>query len=321
MAPLRVFITDKYVNKRYASREYREPPTIENYATHPFLAKYEAEKGQGATSSNGAVAVAVAAQPAAAAAPAVPPPAPSPAAVPHFDLLSLDDHHVPATTTPVAPLSTTTSAIATSPAPMVAHPAAAAPAPHAPAHAANWDPFSALVDQPARPSSMSSGSTSASMNSAAVPAVVDPFGEMDRAGSRSSMTSSLNSTSQMENSTSGPTLVDPFANFVQATPPANFTSAPLSHAFPPPSQCPMSLPGQNAAIPVQINSSSVAIGPQLTPSNSGRVPMRAPSGSVHSKGSMSHDDILAMFDRTPSQTQSGVGGTQGQSGFGGSGGL
>ena len=35
MAALRTFITDKYVSRRYASRQYPEPPTIENYMSHP----------------------------------------------------------------------------------------------------------------------------------------------------------------------------------------------------------------------------------------------------------------------------------------------
>ncbi len=35
MEALRAFITDKYINKLYALRDYREPPTIENYCTHP----------------------------------------------------------------------------------------------------------------------------------------------------------------------------------------------------------------------------------------------------------------------------------------------
>lgn len=34
MAALRNYITDKYVHKRYAMREF-EPPTIENYTHHP----------------------------------------------------------------------------------------------------------------------------------------------------------------------------------------------------------------------------------------------------------------------------------------------
>jgi len=35
MAALRTFITNKYVNKLYCPRDYPEPPTIENYQTHP----------------------------------------------------------------------------------------------------------------------------------------------------------------------------------------------------------------------------------------------------------------------------------------------
>lgn len=35
MEALRAYITDKYINKLYALRDYREPPSIENYSTHP----------------------------------------------------------------------------------------------------------------------------------------------------------------------------------------------------------------------------------------------------------------------------------------------
>lgn len=35
MEALRAYITDKYINKLYALRDYREPPTIDNYSTHP----------------------------------------------------------------------------------------------------------------------------------------------------------------------------------------------------------------------------------------------------------------------------------------------
>lgn len=35
MEALRAFITDKYINKLYALRDYREPPNIDNYSTHP----------------------------------------------------------------------------------------------------------------------------------------------------------------------------------------------------------------------------------------------------------------------------------------------
>lgn len=35
MGLLRTFITDKYVARRYAAREYPEPPNIDTYTTHP----------------------------------------------------------------------------------------------------------------------------------------------------------------------------------------------------------------------------------------------------------------------------------------------
>lgn len=35
MGQLRTFITDKYVEARYASRDYAEPPCSDNYTTHP----------------------------------------------------------------------------------------------------------------------------------------------------------------------------------------------------------------------------------------------------------------------------------------------
>ena len=35
MSALRMYITDKYVHRRYAAQGYSEPPSIDNYATHP----------------------------------------------------------------------------------------------------------------------------------------------------------------------------------------------------------------------------------------------------------------------------------------------
>jgi len=35
MLALRIFITDKYVNRKYCAQGFKDPPTIENYTTHP----------------------------------------------------------------------------------------------------------------------------------------------------------------------------------------------------------------------------------------------------------------------------------------------
>lgn len=35
MGQLRAYITDKYVARRYAARDYPEPPNSDNYAAHP----------------------------------------------------------------------------------------------------------------------------------------------------------------------------------------------------------------------------------------------------------------------------------------------
>lgn len=192
MAQLRTYITDKYVEKRYAAREFGEPPGIENYTVHPFMAQFA--DGDGA-----AQAAAAAPAPAAAARPAVsmaPPaaPAPKPAApkVPDFDLLSL--HDSPAAAAPSAPAwdafahSTLAPPPAAAPAP--APPAAAAPAdwgafggapaqaPAAPAAHHGFDPFNlqpvANGSTGAAPMPAAAGDPFATFNSAMPPAAATP---------------------------------------------------------------------------------------------------------------------------------------------------
>ena len=320
MAALRVFIIDKYVHRKYANREYREPPTIENYAAHPFLAEYLTGEGNGALATTVAGATAAVGPPAASA-----PRSSAPAPVPHFDLLSLDDHHMP-TSVPVAPLTTAIEVTTSAPAPLA--PQAQSPAPPA----ATWDPFAPFVSSHplAASSSISNSSTNNTQSSsAAVPALIDPFSE--RSTSRSSTTSSflgdannifnttgqsglnknsLNSSKELigANANGAPAAIfDPFA--LASSAPMNTSTQttsilpPQQQAYPLPSAFPMTAaPTNHTATPVPtIISNSAAIGPQMTNLSSSSAPMRAPSGSVQSKGSMTHDDILAMFDRPPSQ--------------------
>uniref|UniRef100_A0A1D2A8D9 Arf-GAP domain-containing protein n=1 Tax=Auxenochlorella protothecoides TaxID=3075 RepID=A0A1D2A8D9_AUXPR len=40
MGLLRTFITDKYVHRRYALQQSSEPPSIDNFAAHPYMAQY-----------------------------------------------------------------------------------------------------------------------------------------------------------------------------------------------------------------------------------------------------------------------------------------
>lgn len=165
MEALRAFITDKYVNKLYANRDYAEAPTIENYSTHPFMLRFMESADSGALSTAAASALAshqrtisaASGTSASAAAPAPP--------APQFDLLSLDD----AMPQP-APVTT------------------ASPA---------WDPFAPaaqqlnqldanhglnLLEQPAKTSLPNTVDDTKFKASAAA----DPFAEIDRAPSTTS---------------------------------------------------------------------------------------------------------------------------------------
>lgn len=76
MFSLRVFITDKYAGKKYASKSYAEgPPSIDNFSTHPLCSNREVE---GASRNHPAAPVHHQ--------PYQPPE--------EFDLLNLDDDHV-----------------------------------------------------------------------------------------------------------------------------------------------------------------------------------------------------------------------------------
>jgi hypothetical protein len=258
MGALRVYITDKYVNKRYALQGYSESPCIENYMSHPFVV----ELAGGGKSENGGAGETV--KPAITAAAAV-----TKAAVPEFDLLSLHDDPVPAPVPqqqPQPPLAATASA----PAQVTAAPAA------------DWDPFAAIAREPVA-------------SSVPAPALIDPFAEIERtASSRSNATtasaSSLRPSSSLGNNIDKDTngvgtaaLIDPFA---MAPLPASFTTttttAPI--ATPPSAPTPTPTPA-----------------PSMTMTSSGSMglaPMRSGSSvNGHSKGKVSHEDILAMFNK------------------------
>ncbi|PRW59115.1 putative ADP-ribosylation factor GTPase-activating AGD15 isoform A [Chlorella sorokiniana] len=78
MALLRAFITDKYVSRRYAAREYPDPPTIDTYSTHPFMARFAPDSAAAAGEQAAAAANSGAGQRAAGATAPMAPAAPAP---------------------------------------------------------------------------------------------------------------------------------------------------------------------------------------------------------------------------------------------------
>eukprot|EP00887_Chlorella_sp_A99_P000903 scaffold5.g903.t1 len=219
MAALRHFITDKYVNKLYALRDF-EPPSMDNYSAHPFLARFASESGAAAPAQQPAAAASEPAStdsslhgstrtatPPLAAAPAVlPPPAlsavPRPAPEAQFDLLSLEDRStVPgpapaAAGAPAAPQGVGWDLLggaAPDAAPAAAPGAAAADA---------WDPFVQAAPEAAPPPlpPQPAGTAAARVQ----PAAADPFDLMASRPSRSSSRSSLSSAAAV------PAPADPF---------------------------------------------------------------------------------------------------------------
>ena len=272
MGALRVFITDKYVNKRYALKGYSESPCIENYMSHPFLVESAQEGGKinenNSTSVAGAGAVGVSNQQQAATTVAKPA-----APVPQFDLLSLDDDPVPVSSTQqqqqqqqFLPSSIT----------------AAAPAPNtAAAAASDWDPFAAIAREPITINSASSNT----IVSPPAP-IVDPFAEIERTASSwssgtAATSSSLGNTTTTTTTTAAApvVVVDPFA--IPPLPPQH-TTAPI-------------VPVKPSVLP-----STVQQPPSMAMTSSGSLggsAMRTSSANGHSKGNLSHEDILAMFDK------------------------
>ena len=294
MGPLRVFIVDKYVNKRYALKGYSDSPCIENYASHPFLSEYNAARAEVTAAAAAAAAAAPPPQPPAVSKPTPPapvtaPPPPPPPPQPAFDLLSLDDD----------PVNTSSSGGG-----------GGGENGGAPPTAASWDPFAALSEQRDTTPDTVDSAPSTTTTTAGVPAVIDPFAEIERIPSRSSTASSVHGTTNeslrmdsLENGTTtntGATTADPFSMFnpppsssssAAAAPSSGFSNNNLA-AFPPP------LPPSSTT--TAAHDMSLMMG--VMGSSGGVAPMRAASGSVHSKGSLSHDDIMAMFDK-PAQSQ------------------
>ncbi|KAL4434139.1 hypothetical protein ABPG75_000580 [Micractinium tetrahymenae] len=292
MALLRAFITDKYVERRYAAQGYAEPPGIDNYTVHPFMVQQAAGEGgtAGGPEQEPASQPAAAAPAAAASAPARPAvsvPAP-PAApkqpeqpAPSFDLLSLED---PAPAPAPAPAGAPAAAPAAQPAwdafavaPPVA-PAAPAVAPAA-APAGSWDPFcstsAALAPAPA----------------AAPPAeVFDPFKVQQPPAPAAAANGSLHSRGS---SSSGAGLADPFALPAAVVPAAAagpFPAAP-STQLAQPAAAQASMPAQAAAASapaVPSNGMSAAAG------SGSSAPASGPAGQ---KAPLSHDDIMALFSK------------------------
>ncbi|BDA46427.1 probable ADP-ribosylation factor GTPase-activating protein AGD5 at N-terminal half [Coccomyxa sp. Obi] len=120
MVGLKNFIEEKYRNRAYVARGYSQPPSIENFATHPFFEEMKA-KETGSSSAPEEASQSAAAQPSAGAKPAAPAAkalhsaaavsaaasAPAPPAQ-LFDLLSL--HDAPAASTAAAAPAATAAA-------------------------------------------------------------------------------------------------------------------------------------------------------------------------------------------------------------------
>jgi hypothetical protein len=264
MAALRSFIQDKYVARAFVPRELRaDPPTIDNYASHPVRAAAQRLL-----------------------LPVIQQPPPCPAwrcrdivrCRPQF-LLQL------------AGGGGAAAAAAAAPAPSAPPPAAApvssaaAPAPQfdllslvddSPpgeaasevANGAEWDPFAAVAaDRGLAPAAQAAAAAAAAGREP-----VDPFAEIERSVSQGSVLSSVPSSAPSLPAAAAPA-VDPFA-------------------MPPPAARPPPPPAFAQALPA-------APAPAPAPRAAG-APMAqgGPAAGVSAhKGSLSHDDILAMFDR------------------------
>lgn len=267
MGALRVYITDKYVNKRYALQGYSESPCIENYMSHPFVVELAGGKKSGENGTAAHVAPEAAKPPAAAAATLAANVAP--AAVTEFDLLSLHDDPTPA----FIPQQQQQQ--------QQQQQAPAAPVPGQ-ATGADWDPFAAIAREPVVATVIPVDKNKSSI---AYPApLVNPFAEIERTASShtsAAVTSSMLPSSRLGTiaSNGGTTsIIDPFA---------------LS-----------TLPVQGGTVAAPLVkphvSTAPAAAPQLSTTSSGSLgltPMRSGSVNGHSKGKVSHEDILAMFDK------------------------
>jgi len=252
MGALRVYITDKYVNKRYALQGYSDFPCIENYLSHPFIVELA---GGGKSCENGTAAVGAPKPPAAA------------AAVSEFDLLSLHDESTPACIPQQQRQQDVTATI-----------------PAKEAHGVDWDPFAAIAREPGGATSVpvnSKNTANKDNTTAAAAPILDPFAEIERtASSRSNApaASLVQSSSPLGSSAmNGKILADPFT--LPLVPPqstATTTAAAGPLVKPVPSVAPLSM-----------TSSGIL----------GLAPMRSRSANGHSKGKVSHEDILAMFDK------------------------
>lgn len=315
MALLRAFITDKYVSRRYAAREYPDPPTIDTYSTHPFMARFApdsagaadqalaAASGAGQRAAVAAVAAAPAAAPAAPQQPAQPPPS--------FDLLSLEDPE---------------------PAPAAAPPAAVAAA--APAAAAGvWDPFNeGAAPAPAPPAApaavpgrtesaedwaFASSSSAPVALSAAQPAAAsaafDPFNNLQPApqlnGAAHSRGSSAGAADLFAglapghsrgSSMGASAAADPFAS-------AALHSRSSSGAVPPMDPFAGSMLAPTASAPVLLAQAAPAAAPPAAPrpavgASGGMAP--APPPPAAQRPPMSTSDILGLFDKADSSSSS-----------------
>jgi len=300
MGALRNYITDKYVNKRYALQGYSESPCLENYMSHPFVV--ELARGGNKSGENG-TAVVVASEEA----------AKPPAAITDFDLLSLNDESTPAGIPQQHQMQQQQRLQAAS---------APAPAQAPAAPGVNWDPFAAIAREPVEitssPLNSNNPTTNKNSNVATAP-IIDPFAEIERtASSRGNATAAslMQASSPLGSiATNGgsASIVDPFA--LAPLPPqstSNSTSnttaaAPLMKpgvsaapmAAPPPSNTTAAAIAAAPLVKSVVSAAPVAA-PPLAATSSGSLgvaPMRSSSTNGHSKGKVSHEDILAMFDK------------------------
>ncbi|KAI3438844.1 hypothetical protein D9Q98_001261 [Chlorella vulgaris] len=314
MSLLRNYITDKYVSRRYVDREFAEPPMIENYSTHPFMARVaEGGEQQDHSPAQPEATGSASQQTALAAAPPSAPPQPQAEqpAVPSFDLLSLADPSpaaqapaavaAPASLStqawdpfahgaaPDAPVPAATSTVAPAPAPawdpftsggVAASAGAAAPAALAAAAGASaagqWDPFGSDVAAAAAPAA-----TVPQPAHAPPPAAFDPFAvpQQQRLRVNGSMHSRGDSAASMA------AAADPF----EAGSGSSSLSLPATAAAPTPP-----LP------PAHASSAPAAHGLLTSMASGGSLAAASSGGSASNNnmgGSSSHDSIMALFNQ------------------------
>lgn len=275
MAALRIFITDKYVHRRYACRDYSEPPNIENYQDHPWVVKqYQQQlEGDGGgdgggkpnnNNNNGGLSQPPPQQPAVAVVVQQP--------IPSFDLLSLDDD-IP----PPPPVENNSSSV-------------------------EWDPF---ADIERGSSQIRPASSTASI-----------AGSFISTSLSSSLSQSQSQSQYVVGTVSAPTMtnaIDPFAEIshtrTSSSSQATTATTSITDIFSLPHVPQQAQPQQAQLQGVDPFSKPAAHQPMRPSSATAMHSNTNTTRTPHtSKGSFSHEDILAMFDVNTTTTRNATGG-------------